>query len=319
MAKKFMRLQRFSAVPKGLLTVALLCSAAGLPAETVTLTPSADTSMFEFAPLNNLGGMMTLAAGRTASRGPARALIKFDITNAVPAGAQIVAARVRVVVVKANFFPQPSTFVLHRVLVDWGEGDNGTGDASGSGSLAAEGEATWRAGFHPATMWSTPGLGAGSDYVEAASSSVGIDLPDAYDFDSTTSLVADVQGWLDNPASNFGWLLRSEAEASVSSTARRFASRESAADVPSLEIEYTLEAPLRIAGAQQESGEFRLSFLAEAGFTYTVEYRDSVASGNWSALTNVTAKMVNIDAVAIDSLAASQRFYRLSRVPCNCD
>ena len=39
-------------------------------------------------------------------------------------------------------------------------------------------------------------------------------------------MVADVQGWLDNPASNFGWLMLGDETAIV--TAKRFDTRESA-------------------------------------------------------------------------------------------
>jgi hypothetical protein len=124
---------------------ALALSLVGNPnavSQAVTLTPSADTSLFESALLNNLGGLLTLAAGETASHGPARALIKFDIANSVPPGAQILSANLTVTVVKAPSFGQPSTFRLYRVLADWGEGTKGTGATTGTGAVASPGEAT---------------------------------------------------------------------------------------------------------------------------------------------------------------------------------
>ena len=48
-------------------------------------------------------------------------------------------------------------------------------------------------------------------------------------------MVADVQSWLDNPASNFGWLVLGDETASA--TAKRFDTRESASP-PMLTIQY---------------------------------------------------------------------------------
>ena len=49
-------------------------------------------------------------------------------------------------------------------------------------------------------------------------------------------MVADVQAWLDNPASNFGWLMLGDETAIA--TAKRFDTRESASP-PMLTIEFT--------------------------------------------------------------------------------
>ena len=49
-------------------------------------------------------------------------------------------------------------------------------------------------------------------------------------------MVADVQEWLDSPASNFGWLVLGDETAIA--TAKRFDTRESASP-PMLTIQYT--------------------------------------------------------------------------------
>jgi hypothetical protein len=60
--------------------------------------------------------------------------------------------------------------------------------------------------------------------------------------------VSDVQGWIDNPGTNTGWLLKASEEA-VWHTARRFFTREaSALNRPTLRIEYTI-IPAPGAGA----------------------------------------------------------------------
>lgn len=54
-------------------------------------------------------------------------------------------------------------------------------------------------------------------------------------------MIADVQAWLDNPAANFGWLLRGNE--SAASTAKRFATREELEPTfrPLLHVEYVPE------------------------------------------------------------------------------
>jgi len=52
-------------------------------------------------------------------------------------------------------------------------------------------------------------------------------------------MVSDVQGWLNSPANNFGWLLRSESEL-TSTTIRRFGSRNDTQNSPILTIQYTV-------------------------------------------------------------------------------
>ena len=77
--------------------------------------------------------------------------------------------------------------------------------------------------------------------------------------------------------------------------------------------------PPRIDGFQLANGQFSLRFSAEPPYDYVVEFRDSLSSGNWAALTNFTAKVAAFEATASDSLSASpQRFYRVTKTPCGC-
>ena len=62
--------------------------------------------------------------------------------------------------------------------------------------------------------------------------------PISITWDSTDEMIADVQGWLDDPETNFGWIvLGNEAD---SPTAKRFHSRENPEEEyrPTLVIEY---------------------------------------------------------------------------------
>ncbi len=66
-------------------------------------------------------------------------------------------------------------------------------------------------------------------------------------------MVADVQGWLDDPASNFGWLL--QGNESANSTAKRFDTRESmiSSNKPALSIDFTAPfTPITIQGQKFE-------------------------------------------------------------------
>ena len=55
-------------------------------------------------------------------------------------------------------------------------------------------------------------------------------------------MVADAQSWLDNPASNFGWLVLGDETGAA--TAKRFDTRESASP-PILTIEFRVTASPR--------------------------------------------------------------------------
>ena len=88
--------------------------------------------------------------------------------------------------------------------------------------------------------WAAPGGLAGTDYVTQFSSDTFIygTAFSPYVFDTTPRLVTDVQGWLDQPGQNFGWMLRTQSEQEIFS-ARRFASREDGLRAPQLWIDFT--------------------------------------------------------------------------------
>src|SRR6266516_400375 len=104
------------------LVLVLMVVGSGARAESITLTPIADTSIFESVPLNNLGALQSVVSGDTATVGPARALVKFGVAAALPAGARITRASFELTVIKESLLVEPATFELYRLLVDWGEG-----------------------------------------------------------------------------------------------------------------------------------------------------------------------------------------------------
>lgn len=246
---------------------------------------SEDTTLFELSPTSNLGAS-PLGAGAInqivlATGAPARmhALMRFELVG-VPANATVTSAELKVTVSRVPAgFPPSSTFEVHRVLKDWGEG----AEIGTLGSAAIDGEATWIAPKHPGPAWSGEGATGADDVVAQISSSVEIDALAAYTFPSTPALIADVQDWLTNPASNFGWMMKSDSE-NLPQSARRFTNREAGAGAPTLTITYTAPAvELKIL-------QFELRptgmFLAWTGGTtpYQVERAENIG-GPWTAVT----------------------------------
>jgi hypothetical protein len=112
----------------------------------------------------------------------------------------------------------------------------------GMGAPATTGDATWNARFFDTTspvLWTTPG----GDF--AATLSASIDVPaatvNAFLAWESPQLAADVQSWLDDPASNIGWILLGN-EAANTKSVRDFRSSEYTIDVsqqPKLTIDFT--------------------------------------------------------------------------------
>ena len=290
---------------------------AGLRAETISLNPVADTTLIELAPTNNLGGAPIVNAGTTQNLTRNRGLFRFELKGQVPPGSLIARADFILEVTgdpKDGF--NPSAFGLHRLFKPWGEGDKSSPDPvhPGQGALATAGEATWNDRFALTTnAWAAPGGAATNDYAPDPSAEVEVygigDSP--YTFSSTPDLVADVQAWLDDPASNFGWMLICQAE-SFNFTARRFASREDPARAPLLIIEYfppTIDLP------GITNGQFAFSFAARSNQAYTVEFLACLSSSDtWSTLTNLPPQPEATHFLFSDPVTNGQRYYRL-RLP----
>lgn len=197
--------------------------AAGLAsADEVVLAPSRDATLFENPTgATSSGSGPAIFSGRTGQLANSirRLVIAFDVAANLPAGAQITGVELTLSLEQTSSGPQECT--LHRALATWGEGASVGG--GGGGAPSQFGDATWIHRFFPDVFWNAPG----GDFDPSPSASITVDEPDiSYTWGSTPQLVADVQAWLDTPASNHGWLLRGNE--SVPQSAKRFASRESA-------------------------------------------------------------------------------------------
>ncbi len=211
----------------------LWASESRLWADSVTLQPVADATLFEASPDNNLGDSNTFMAGLRPKGGRSRGVLRFDLTR-LPANIVINSASLTLTVTVTPPIatrPASSFFDLHRVTQAWGEGNK---SSYYGGVAASPGEATWNSAMASIAPWRSPG----GDFLSAVSASQLITGDGLYTFNSTPSLTSDVQSWYGNPANNFGWILMSESEG-VSRTVRRFGSREDLLNAPSLVVNFT--------------------------------------------------------------------------------
>ena len=282
----------------------------------MTLVPVADTTLIESAPNNSNGGERWVNSGTTQNGPNNRGLYRFDLTS-LPTNAIIQSATLVLEVTRRPSDGYASGyFGLHRMFRPWGEGVNiATNNSGGLGAPAWPGDATWLCSYYPTNFWSAPGGAAGMDFSSEESSSQRIEGSDTYTFPSTFELVDDVQTWVRNPASNFGWMLICSDEG-LRFTSRRFNSREDPNAAPQLEITYFIPIlPLVIVSAQKLGNEFTLTFMAQPDRFYTVEYCDKLGSNIWQPLAYVwtpdKAKLFTVT----DTTIVSQRFYRLMTTP----
>jgi hypothetical protein len=215
----------------------LLAPAPAALGEVVTLGASKDNTLYESSTgsLSN-GAGEHFFAGRTdiiSAGSIRRAVIAFDVAGSIPAGARITRVDLTLNMSRTIAGLQPVS--LHRLLAGWGEGTSNPLGEEGGGVASATGDATWIHRFFDTTRWTTPG----GDFVATPSTTVQVGLIGGYTFLSTPAMVADVQAWLDNPAANFGWILRGNE--SALSTTKRFDSRNNlvASARPGLTVEFS--------------------------------------------------------------------------------
>lgn len=230
------------------LAVAQLAACATGLADQVTLSVVADTSLFENHPDSNLGAT-TLVAGTNQQYSRSRALFRFDL-SALPAAATITQVHVNLNVTRRpdpdqHSGPVDSDFSLFRLLTDWGEGLGG----EVTGSNAQPGDATWNERHFNSASWATPGGLIGTDYANDPSATTSVGGIGSYVWGSSTELISDVQSWLDDPATNFGFILVCQTEGTAG-TGRRFAAREQpggGVPAPQLELTYSVPEPSALA------------------------------------------------------------------------
>jgi len=204
-----------------------------------------------------------------------------------------------------------STFDLRRVLCTWSEGSK----VGQRGAPATIGETTWNARFFSTTavatnLWAVPGGEIGTDFSATVSASTMIRGGGGYSF-ASSNVVADVQSWLWDASSNFGWVMMTESEGTAR-TARRFYSRQQpyTNDIARLTIEFTIPPYITLI---EESGDlFRFTFDAENDRGYVVEFAPGLPSNAWQTLTNIVTSIAFEQITVFDTRTnGPQRYYRI--------
>ncbi|APZ90784.1 DNRLRE domain-containing protein [Fuerstiella marisgermanici] len=199
-----------------------------LSAVTLQVGASQDTTIYASdVDASNGSGEFLLAGSGT------RSLVKFDVGGAsIPEGSTIIDA-VLVLNVAASTGGSASVSV-HRVTSSWGEaGSNAPGDET-TGAPAQKFDATWLYSSFDGELWNNEGGDFGG-----ASGSTTVGEAGAYEWIGG-GLIDDVQAWIDDASTNFGWLIQAAA-----SGVKSFVSNNApdAGLAPTLEITYE-EPPL---------------------------------------------------------------------------
>src|SRR5437773_1232248 len=215
------------------LMTALGCAGAtSAIAAIINLTPSKDNTLYEYDPAegdHSNGAGFHFFAGENGMGELRRGVLAFDIAATIPAGSTITAVSLTM---NMSMTPVSSlrTVELHKLLADWGEGTSHAPMGEGDGAPATPNDATWRHRFFDTIFWTTQG----GDFSPTVSASQSVGGIGQYTW-SSAQMIADVQSWVNDPASNFGWLVLGDE--SIGATAKRFDTRESASP-PVLTIQY---------------------------------------------------------------------------------
>jgi autotransporter-associated beta strand protein len=217
--------------------------------------------------------------GTDGEDNPKRGLIEFDIAGAVPAGSTITGVVLQLTVGQVagsggTGGPNtgPETISLFDESQAWGQPTNFAGASTfggtGHGAAPDPGDATWNYAFYDTTPWTTPGGDWTSSLPDIADASVTGTLS-SFTW-SSAAMVTDVQNWLDNPSTNFGWILKN-ADETDPQTFRAFWSAQGAAAAddpavaPMLTVTYAPPSPPTAYWSGAQSGAAGLVWSTELG------------------------------------------------------
>ncbi|MDF1838002.1 MAG: DNRLRE domain-containing protein [Planctomycetota bacterium] len=223
----------------GLALLATALTASLSLGQTANILAQQDSSIYEDPTGMTASGVGQFGFTGTNNQGDERRyMIQFDVAGAIPAGSTITNARLELHV--AQFPPSgvSANYGAHLMNVSWGEGP---ANGFGQGAPAQAGDATWIHRVFPGTNWTN----AGGDFSAAASGSSAMNSVGMHSI-SSAGLISDVQGFLDTPVANFGWMIL--CDSGSNRTARGFAAREFSlvAQRPVLVVDYTIPTPVTV-------------------------------------------------------------------------
>lgn len=205
-----------------------MLTVAGVQAATVRLAPVADTSLNDQSTAVADGAGPHLWVGQTNGAGNRRALIRFDLSGVPPAS---IVTGARLTLFLSRTISPDQMISLHPLNASWGEGTS-NGGSGGAGAPASANDATWGFRFFGSR---TPWGSLGGDFA-APSANLVVGVQSASYQWASPALAADVQRWLNQPSTNFGWIMIGNE---TQRSAMRFDSRENGITAPYLEVDVT--------------------------------------------------------------------------------
>ncbi len=170
----------------------------------ISINPSKDNTLYEYVPAdgdlsNGIGDYFF--TGKTAVDRIRRGVLAFNVAGSIPPGSTITSVTLSMNVSRVH--DNTGRIVeLHRLVADWGEGTSQAAGEEGIGAPATPNDATWRHRFFDTIFWTTEG----GDFSATVSASQSVGATGVYTW-SSPQMTADAQSWLDNPATDFGWLV----------------------------------------------------------------------------------------------------------------
>jgi hypothetical protein len=293
--------------------------------QTIVMVPAdKDNTIYSENNAQSNGQSQYLFAGRTgvnAGNARRRALIHFNL-DAIPPGATITNVSLALFCNNVSGAGVNASINVHKVSNDWGEGASGSANSGGNGSPAVTGDATWANRFFNTSLWAT----AGGDFAATISGTAAVNQTGALAI-STSTLIADVQGWLANSAGNFGWEIVGSSEG-TSNTARRFGSRENAtaSERPQLTITYTGGLPVTLksftTALRQQNALLEWTTSTEINNDYfniehSLDGRHYTIEGKVKGAGNSTVE--HKYSFVHKTVTAGKNFYRLAQYDLNGD
>ena len=211
---------------------------------TISISAGQDSTIYSENINYGAGGQTRFVSGRaydptnTSLGGIRRALIEFDISGNLIANSTVTSAALTLECTNSAA-SGPETFNLQRLTTAWVEGSTNIG-LPGIGGTAAPGDVTWNEASSGATNWTSNG----GDFSGSVSSSTSVDATGSYTWATSASMVSDIQTWLNTPANNHGWILRTN-ESGGQRSVKWFASRTNGtfSERPSLTMTFRRPLP----------------------------------------------------------------------------
>jgi hypothetical protein len=183
-----------------------------------------DTYIYSNAPTTNYGTDAVIKVGYSSSTSQfLRGLLRFDYTtgtNPPDPGSGSVIVNSGTITVYCDTYTTTKTMVLYQCLKKW-----------------VEGSATWNT-YDGTNNWGTAGAQGTQDYNSPGIGSVSVSAVGSYDIAINAAGLAAIQGWINAPATNYGFVIRNTVE---NTNFNNITSSEggTAANRPKITLDYT--------------------------------------------------------------------------------